>query len=170
MKPSAHDTEANIHVQRYTKTTSTNPRHMYHNDGEALVYCFSSSACGYYSLKDGTLVSNLSDNKNPMLTRNGSRIFAGHLPPQPLPRIHLAEIRSVAGTRRRNGGWDKRGSSDKRGGIQTIRKTATRIQILVLVDEGYCHCICMHLVPRVRFARVLASVSGLLAHSVRADK
>ncbi len=68
-----------------------------------------------------------------------SRLLPRHLPPQPLPSLHLPEIRPLPRSRHRNGRRRTRRPSlritDKeRPRVQALRTTITRVQVLAFSD------------------------------------
>lgn len=100
-----------------------------------------------------------------------SRLLARHIPPQPLPRRHIAEVRPLAGTGRGHGGWNGGRAPDEGGpGVQAVREEASRVQVLVLEHQGDSRRIRVQLVPDVRPACLLAGPGRVLADSLCVDE
>ena len=90
-----------------------------------------------------------------------------HLPSQPVPRLHLAEIRPFARARYGHGGWRTSRTSfiityKERPGVQAIRAQTARVQILAFGYASSWTCIFVQLERDLQSASLLAGIGGVL--------
>lgn len=95
-----------------------------------------------------------------------SRLCSRHLPPQPLPRLHLPQIRPFSRCRHRHGGWRSRRpvlpSHKERPRVQAFCSQTTRVQVLAFGDTGCGLELPVQLERDLQSASVLASIGDLL--------
>lgn len=97
-----------------------------------------------------------------------SRIHAGHLSPEPLPRLPATQVRPVPHPGWRFGGrWRGFYPAHQAGWrIPPVHPTAPRVQVLALGYQGHSYRLRVHLVWDLRHPRVLAGARGVLADSL----
>ena len=101
------------------------------------------------------------------LTTTYSGLLPRHLPPQPLPRLHLPQIRSFSRRRHRHGRRRPRRPTilpphEERPRIQALCAPPPGIQVLARGDAGGVVGILLQLERDFQLAGVLAGVGGVL--------
>jgi len=102
-----------------------------------------------------------------LLNARNSRLLPRHLPPQPLPRLHFAQIRPFPRPRHGHGGRRTRRpiilpTHKERPRVQAFCAPTAGVQILACGDKGGLAGIRVQLERDLQPAGVLARVSGIL--------